>query len=281
MYYLMIITAVIMFSFQFVLNDGYRREEGNDLNAALKFVLYSSLAGFFVLLIINQLHIELSLFSVVTACVYSVLCIALSYSSIKAFVYANLSVYSVFSMIGGMILPFLYGIMCGEEFKIIRLVCCVLIACSVAMSIDKCEHSKKATKYYMLVFVFNGLVGVVSEFHQSHVDMCVDSGSFMILTRIISVLFCLVLLLLKKDNTFSVSKKALLYSGAYSVLNGVGNLLLLIALTHLPASVQYPIVTGGVVITSTIITIIRREGITKKEILAAGVAFIATVLMAV
>ena len=86
--------------------------------------------------------------------------------------------------------------------------------------------------------------------------------------------------LLQKEYDFSVSRKALLYAGLYSVLNSVGNLLLLIALLNLPASVQYPVVTGGVIIVSTLIVIIRKEKITKKEILAAGVAFIATVLMA-
>lgn len=223
---------------------------------------------------------EVSLFSVLTACVYSLMCIALGYVSIKAFEYANLSVYSVFSMLGGMVLPFLYGIMCGEEFKTIRVVCCVLIALSVTMSIKKGEHSKKATKYYVLVSFLNGLVGVVSKFHQSYPYLCVDSGSFMILTKITAVLFSLILLLLQKEHDFSVSRKALLYAGLYSVLNSVGNLLLLIALLNLPASVQYPVVTGGVIIVSTLIVIIRKEKITRKEILAAGVAFIATVLIA-
>ena len=280
MYYLFIIVAAIMFSFQFVFNNGFRIETDSSWNSALKFTLYSSIAGLIVLLVINKLHMEVSLFSVLTACVYSFVCIALGYVSIKAFEYANLSVYSVFSMIGGMVLPFLYGIMCGEEFKTIRVVCCVLIALSVTMSIKKGEHSKKATKYYVLVAFLNGLVGVISKFHQSHPYLCVDSGSFMILTKISAVLFSLILLLLHKEHDFFVSRKALLYAGLYSVLNSVGNLLLLIALLNLPASVQYPIVTGGVIIISTLIVIIRREKITQKEILAAGVAFIATVLMA-
>ena len=55
----------------------------------------------------------------------------------------------------------------------------------------------------------------------------------------------------------------------YSVLKSVGNLLLLIALIYLPASVQYPVVTGGVIIISTLIVIIRKEKITKRELLAA------------
>ena len=171
MYFLIVIIAAVMFSLQFVFNDGFRRETDSSWNSSLKFTLYSSFAGLIVLLMINKMHMEVSAFSVVTACVYSLVYISLSYASIKAFEYANLSVYSVFSMIGGMILPFLYGIMCGEEFKTARLVCCLLIALSVIMTIKKGEHSKKATKYYMLVFVLNGLVGVISKFHQSYADI--------------------------------------------------------------------------------------------------------------
>ena len=280
MHFFMIIVAAIMFSFQFVFNDGFRRESGSSLNSSLKFTLYSSLSGLILLVAINKLHMEITMFSVLTVCVYSIVCIALGYVSIKALESANLSVYSVFSMIGGMVLPFLYGLMCGEEFKAIRLVCCVLIGLSVAMSIKKGNHSKKATRYYVMVFVLNGLVGVVSKFHQSYPYLNVDSGSFMILAKMTTVLFSLILLLFQKERDYFVNKKAIIYSGLYSILNNVGNLLLLIALLHLPASVQYPVVTGGTIIVSTLIVIIRKEKITQKEILAAGIAFVATVLMA-
>ena len=277
----MIIIASVMFSFQFMLNDGFGREQGSSWDASLKFSLYTSVSGLVALLIINKLNVEVSVFSALTACVYSLLCIALSYSSIKAFAHANLSIYSVFSMIGGMVLPFLYGIMRGEEFKTIRLVCCILIALAVAMSINKDNHSDKATKYYILVFVLNGLIGVISKFHQSYTDLCVDSGSFMILTKVAAVLFSLILMFLQKEHIFFVKRRALIYSVIYSVLNSVGNLLLLISLLYLPASVQYPVVTGGVIVFSTLIVIIRKEKITRKEIFAACIAFVATAFMAI
>ncbi len=279
MHFFMIIVAAIMFSLQFVFNDKFRKENGSSWNSSLKFSLYSSFAGTIVLLITNKMYIEVSVFSVITACVYSMVCIALSYASIKAFVYANLSVYSVFSMIGGMLLPFFFGILCGEEFKMIRLISCLLIVLAVILSINKGKKSKKATKYYILVFLLNGMVGVISKFHQLFSDVCVDSGSFMFLTKIITILFSLILLLLQKEHSFSVNRKSLIYSAGYSVLNSIGNLFLLIALLHLPASVQYPVVTGGVIVFSTLITLVSREKITRKEILAATVAFVSTVLM--
>lgn len=280
MYYLMVIIATVMFAFQFIFNDGFRKETDSSFSASLRFTLYSSIVGAGALFVINKMHVEVSLFSILTACVYSIVGIVLSYASIKAFEYANLSVYSVFSMIGGMLLPFLYGLICGEEFKVIRLICCILIALSVAMSIKKGKYSKKTVKYYIMVFFLNGLVGVISKFHQSYTDICVDSGSFMILTKLIAILLSFILLFLQKERSFFVSRKALIYSGLYAILNSMGNLLLLIVLLYLPASVQYPVVTGGVIIISTLIVIVRKEKITKRELLAAGIAFVATVFMA-
>ena len=279
-YYLMIIVSVCLFSTQFLLNNEYRKENGNTFNSSLKFSLYASISGFIALAIINKFHFEISLFSALVAAVYSLVCIALAYSSIKAFTYANLSVYSVFSMIGGMLLPFVYGILCGEEFKLIRVVCCLLIAVCVTLALNKTEHSKKAVKYYIAVFILNGMVGVISKFHQSFTELCVDSGSFMMLTKIFAFVFSVILILMQKEKDFSVSKKAGLFAVLYSVVNSVGNLFLLMALLHIPASVQYPIVTGGTIVVSTLIGLIRREKITKREILAAVVAFFATVFMA-
>ena len=280
MYLSMIIAAAIMFSFQFVFNDGFRKEAGSDLNASLKFTLYSSVTGMILLIFLNKFHLEFSVFSLLTACVYSIVFILLSYASIKAFEHANLSVYSVFLMVGGMVLPFLYGLLLGEEFRLTRLVCCILIAICVTMSIKKGAQSKKAIKYYILVFLLNGLVGVIATFHQSYTDICVDSGSFMIFTKIAAIAFSIFLLCLQKERSFSVNKKALFYSGMYSVLSSTANLLLLIALLHLPASLQYPVVTGGVIVISTLIVIIRKEHITKREIWAAVIAFVSTALMA-
>ena len=279
-YYLMIIVSVCLFSTQFLLNNEYRKENGNTFNSSLKFSLYASISGFIALAIINKFHFEISLFSALVAAVYSLVCIALAYSSIKAFTYANLSVYSVFSMIGGMLLPFIYGILCGEEFKLTRIVCCFLIAVCVILSINKAGNSGKSFKYYIAVFILNGLVGVISKFHQSFTELCVDSGSFMMLSKIFSVVFSLIFILLQKEKNFSLSKKAGFYTVLYSVVNSVGNLLLLLALLHIPASVQYPIVTGGTIVVSTLIGIIRKEKITQREIFAAVVAFVATVFMA-
>lgn len=45
-------------------------------------------------------------------------------------------------------------------------------------------------------------------------------------------------------------------------------------------SVQYPLVTGGVMVFSTIISALRKEKLTKIDYIAAAISFVASVLMA-
>lgn len=281
MYYLIISLSALIFAIQFMFNDGYQKESGNGWNSSLKLSLYSSLVGLVALLAINGFKLRISLFSVVVALVYSAVCVMLNFFTVRALKYANLSVYSVFSMIGGMMLPFIYGLFCGEEFKAIRILCCILITVSIAISVDKGNDSKKAFKYYIAVFVLNGMVGVISKFHQSYPEYCVDSADFLIISKIVTALISVILITVSKEKNFAVSVKALGYSAGGAVLNSVANLMLLIALLKLPASVQYPIVTGGVIVFSTVIDVIRKNKLKNREIIAAVVAFAATAVMAV
>lgn len=280
MYYFIIALSTIMFSVQFMFNNNYQKENGNGIIQSINFSLYTSVFGLVILLIINNFKFEMSLFSFMVAIVYSLVILLTNYSSIKAFSYANLSVYSVFSMIGGMILPFLYGVLKGEEIKFLRILCIVLITISILMTISDNKHSKKAIKYYIAVFFFNGLVGVLSSFHQSFDKVCVDSSSFLMLTKIITTVMCLILLLFQKNKSLVISKKSLLLCFYSAGLNSIANLLLLIALLHIPTSVQYPIVTGGTIVCATLIDKIRKTQVSKKELIAAAVALISSILMA-
>lgn len=280
MYYFIVSLATLLFSLQFMFNNGFQKENGSSVFQAFNLSLYTSIFGLIILLVLNRFTLKITLFSSIVAIVYSVATLLLNYATIKAFHYANLSVYSVFSMIGGMILPFLYGVLTGEEFKLIRLACCVLITLSILMTITDKSQSKKAVKYYIAVFFLNGSVAVISSFHQSFESICTDSSSFLMLTKIIIAVICILLMLCQKERQFKISKKSMFYCFGIAGLNSIANLLLLIALLHLPTSVQYPLVTGGTIVFSTLIDKLRKVKVTKTEFIAAGIALASSILMA-
>lgn len=281
LYYILVFGATILFALQFFFNQRFEQSRGSDLKSALEFTLYKSLVIVVMMLLISGFKIIVTPFSVALATVYAVACILMTYFSLKAFAVANLSVYSVFSMLGGMLLPFLLGVgFYDEKMSVFKLICCGLIVVSVLLNLKGGKGNKKAFLYYMAVFVLNGGVGVISKIHQSSDIAHTDSTGFMFLSSLASIIISAIWLLIKYRKIPVVKGKSLLFAGGYGIFNGVGNWFLLISLIHLPASVQYPLVTGGVMVFSTLISALRKEKLTKSDYIAAGISFVASVLMA-
>lgn len=281
MYYFLVLSAVVLFSLQFLFNQRFQQNRGESLKSALEFSLYKSVVIVIIMLIIGKFSIQITPFSVFMAALYAVSGIAMTAFSMKAFAVANLSVYSVFSMLGGMLLPFVLGIgFYNEELTLFKTLCCLLIVVSVLLNIKKGKQDKKAILYYMAVFVLNGMAGVLSKIHQSSSLPHTDSTGFMLISSFITAVISAVWLLISYKKIPIIKDKNLLYTAGYGVFNGIGNLFLLISLSNLPASVQYPLVTGGVMVFSTAISAFRKEKITSKEYISAAVSFVASVLMA-
>ena len=280
LYYFLVIIATVMFAVQFLFNQKFQQSYGSDTKATFVFTFYKSAVAAIIMFVISGFKITVTPFSFLLAFISAVSGILMLYFSLKAFSVANLSVYSVFSMLGGMILPFLLGVcFYDEKLTVLKCVCCVLIILAVLLNVQKGQNGKKALLYYMAVFVLNGMAGVISKIHQSSGYPITDSTGFTLLINLISVVICAIYLLIKCKKIPVVKGKNLLYSSGYGVLNGVGNLFLLIALSNLPASVQYPLVTGGVMVFSTIISILQKEKLTEKDYIATAVSFIASVLI--
>lgn len=280
MYYGLIALASLLSSFQFLFNNGYEKENGSGWRSALNFSFYSSIAGAVLMFIICRFKVGFTLYAFIITAIHAVVGILYSFASVKAFENANLSVYSIFAMLGGMMLPFLFGtIFCDEELTVMKIICCLLIIVALFFTVEKGNKSKGAVKYYISIFVLNGMYGVLSKIHLMNEAQCIDSSSFLFLSRIITVAICPVLLLIAEKDGKKLAKKSYAFCSGYALFSTVGNLLILISLEHLPASVQYPMITGGVIVFSVIIGAIFGERPTKKEVVSAIIASGATVLM--
>lgn len=278
--YALLVTAALLFALQFLFNQQFRKLHGDGMDSTVIFAGYSHAISFVIMLIINGFKLEITWFSLLIAFIYSFVVLGYNYSGLKSFATANLSVYSIFAMLGGMLLPFAYGVIfCEEEFTFAKAACVLLIGIATALSFEKGGSKGNNLKYYIAVFILNGMVGVLSKVHQSNAELSVDSQSFMATINACTFLICAVYQLAKNKKLYVVSLKELGNVTAYAVCNGVGNLFCLIALMSLPASVQFPITTGGVMFFSTVISLIRREKPSKRTIIAAAIAFVSTVLI--
>ena len=278
--YLFLIIADLLFALQFLFNQQFRKRNGDGIDQTFTFSMYTNGISFLILLILNGFKLSINPVSFVIALIYSIVILCYSYSGLKSFATANLSVYSIFAMLGGMLMPFAYGVIFNsEDFSVSKAVCVLLIGISTALSFEKGKKNSKNLKYYFTVFVLNGLVGVLSAIHQSRNGEFVDSGSFMATVNICTFVICLAYHLIKNKKAPLLPIKEVGNLAGYAACSGIGNLLCLIALSTLDASVQYPIITGGVMVFSTLISIIRKEKPSARTLISTAIAFVSTILI--
>lgn len=277
MYYALIILSVVMFGGCFALNDAYRQQQGGTLRPALQFSLISSIAGLLVILTVNGFRLEFTVFTFLLALVSSLSGFGFAFCSFKALGSINLSVFSLFSMIGGMALPFFQGILFyGEPVTVAKLVCVVFICVALLLTVERGKKAK-GTIYYIGVFVLNGMSGVLSKLFTEAAYPKTSAAGYSILSGLCSVTISALLLLLffrKPQSSRKMTLKGVAIGAANGVLNPIANLILVIALTHVDASVQYPMVTGGVMIVSTLMCFFGKNKPGKKDVLSIFLAFL-------
>jgi len=124
MYILLICGSTVLFSFQFLSKKLLQKQEGS----APEIVMLNSLVGYIfsilVLFIRGKAAFGFTWFSFLIAFLHSVRGTIAGYVGIKVLEKANLSVYSLFSQLGGMLLPFFYAILfCGEQLTWQKSIC--------------------------------------------------------------------------------------------------------------------------------------------------------------
>lgn len=273
MYYAVISAAVVMFGVQFFLNGEFQKHCGNTLRSALVLSLLSGAVGTVVLAAINRFRFEFTLFSLIIAVWMAVNTLAFTFCSLKAFGKINLSLYSVFSMLGGMTLPFVAGIaFFDEKVTAGKIICIALVAAALFLTVNRGEK-RGGVGWYVGIFVLNGMSGVISKIFQALPYEKTSDAGFSVISAAATVIISAVWLLLSRSEKIKLGKAGVLTAVGSGILGRVGNFLLLIALSHLPASAQYPFVTGGVMIVSTVICFFTKEKPSKREVAAVAVSF--------
>ena len=276
MYYALILLSVVMFGGCFALNDEYRKINGSSIKISLQFSLISSAAGFLVLLIMNGFKIEFSLFTLAVAATAALSGFGFTFCGFKALGRINLSLYSLFSMLGGMVLPFLQGIIFySEAFTVAKAVCLAFIVLALMITVEWRGGKRGGVIYYIGIFVLNGLSGVLSKIFEASSYEKTSARGYSILICLCSiVLSAIALLIMRKAEAPKPTPISLGIGAASGITNKVANLFLVIALAHVDASVQYPMVTGGVMIVSTAICFFGKKKPSKKELISVSLAFL-------
>ena len=302
--YIIISLAVCAFAAQFAFTKVFEGSVKQTTVSALVMLVLTSLIGSLLYLAVGAFQIGFSWFSFWWAVAFAVVMIPYYVIGIKILSLGSLAIYSMFMMLGGMLVPFFYGIVfLGEDISVGKICGSVLLVFFIvfqAVCQSPCEekggNSKgKGTKWLffslcVLIFFINGMTGVIAKAHEIGKG-AVDEVSFTVMSCALTALLSLVMLTAefvfeKRRETF-VQIKSVFHLRPMLAIFGIGasaytgNFLLLKAAAKVPASVQFPLVSGGVIAISALVSaFIFREKISRREWVSVVGAFASTFLFA-
>ena len=135
-FYLLVILSTCIFGSNFMLENQYQRRCGSGIRSSLVYSLIGSSAGLLVLLIVNGFKFEFTVATLCVALLVTINGLVYTFCSLRALGIINLSLYSVFAMLGGMVLPFLQGILFyGEKITVAKAVCFLFITFALVLTV--------------------------------------------------------------------------------------------------------------------------------------------------
>ena len=306
-YELLLIGATVLYSAQFIFLKFFQRQRGTGLASSSAFSGGAAAAQFLILLCANGFHLSSSPFSLGAATLYAASLIGMNLVGIQALRHVSLSLYTLFSMLGGMILPVLYGLCLNESMTPAKASGMILITASLLTAVRESGKPGLAGALCCAgVFLLNGCFGILTKWHQSS-PLAVPSLDFMLLYNLIAAALSALLIAVCRrplplteghgvgtDGENQSSGKGLSLpaaalppktrilswgsAAAYAAVNGGAQLIALLCAQHLDASVQYPVVTGGCVLFSLLTGLLFGERATLLALVRAVLAVGGTLL---
>ena len=283
--YILVLIAVVLLACDFSIVKLFQKAEGSNRVTGLKF---NTLVGLFTAVLfffIGGCKFHVSWFSALFATLMSIFCASYSQLGFKILQKGNLALYTFFLMSGGMILPYLFGVFfLDEELNALRAVGLVIFTAAILLAGDtKLSIDKKGLLMCFVVFVLNGGCSIVSKYHQiDPLSIAVSSTEFVMLTGLGKAVFSGVMLLITERGSAKLSlfpKKTVLIIAASAGIGGLSYMLQLAGAVDLPATVLYPLITGGSIIFTAIASkVIFKKKITKKQVISIVLCLAGTLL---
>ena len=170
---------------------------------------------------------------------------------------------SLTSLLGqySLIIPTFYGLLILNEAAGVALIIGIvlLLVSLLLINLEGKKEEKKITLkwgiYVLLSFIGNGGCSTVQKIQQIKCNG-MYKNEFMIIAFIITVITLLICTLITERNTMVDSfKKGFPYYTVCGLANGAVNFFVLVLATRMPASVMFPIISAGGIVTTALISI--------------------------
>lgn len=307
-YYFIILLSVAGLAAAFTLSKVYQNLTNTELRVSVLYNIMAGLCTALVFFCFNNFHFNITPFSLGMAVIMTLCSGTYVILGFKLISMGHISTYTLFLMLGGMMLPYFFGLgFLNEEFSILRLFGLALMIVSIILTgmhdensqahhqhAEQNPPSKKGHKKYLLicltVFLLNGIVNITAKVHQlpQFSDIAVSAQEFVMLTAFVkSVIFSLLYYYLCwRDHKKPLDKRparanftllVFMIITAGALVDGLSCLGQLTSAAHLPATVLFPLVTGGsIVLTSLAGRLFFREKPGKKALVGIILCFVAT-----
>jgi len=278
-----LIIACSFFSFQFVFQKLFDNRTKGGMAVCLWNQLMCCTVSSVFLIAKSGLPKEINITAFAIAASYSACSIICSVATISAMSYGRIATISTYCLAGGMIVPFLYGILAlGESAGIFKWLGITVLCVSLLPDVisgdkngESCSmsHRLKFAVYCILIFLANGFISVFSKMHQIS-PYAVDENSFVLTAALIQLSAALIIMLAvsavryKKGDSgafksafWDIGKAKMTvvlffilaaFAGAYAVCNTMGNLFSLRCMVTMDASIQFPLLSSIIIILSAV-----------------------------
>ena len=280
--------AAIGCAVNFALTKVYQLNQGNTRETGIAFNFLIGIIGFLIYFGICGFKIRIPPFSLILAVLFTACVGFYTIIGFKIMNMGSMAVYTVFLMLGGMVLPYFYGVIfLGESVTSTKIVALLLMIVAIMLQSDLVNNKRKALFYLlcMLVFILNGLTSIVSKMHQIDLGyQTVSENEFVALNNAVrALMFGGMLPFLKcKGIMRSIKPKmyaVILLSGLFS---STAYLLQLKCASHLPATVQFPVMTGGTIILTALAGLFCfGEKLAKKQVAGLTICLGAIILFVI
>ena len=286
-YYILVFLAAFGYALNFAVTKLYQLSEGNNLDAGVVFNCLVGLAGTVIYFAICGFKVEVTTFSVVLSFLMTVFVGLYTIIGFKIMSLGSMAVYTVFLMLGGMILPYFYGLLfLNEEITVAKVIAMMLMTFAIILQNSGDDGKRGKAVFYILciaVFILNGAVSVVSKVHQSYPQYeSVSNNGFVLLNNLMRfLLFGTMIPFIRKQGTKMLNIKPKMYAViiASAVISSVASFFQLVGASYLPASIQFPVISGGtIVFTALMGFLFFKECINKRQMLSLGICVISTIL---
>ena len=180
LYYTLLFCSALIFSLQFLITRQYQRRNGTGFMGSVRLSLYAylTIAIFFFVkgcITTQTLNFGFSIFTLLMTLLVAVVSFCCVFMGIKVLAVGDMGIYSMFMMLGSLVLPSLVGLVFyGEDLTWLKGIALVFMVVAILFSVsgvDKNKLTVKAILYYVGIFLMNGMIGVLFTVHQNQPEL--------------------------------------------------------------------------------------------------------------